>query len=118
MHDNNDLLLASFTKPWTHRRLWLLYSRHVHITSSKREPYHRVLYGQVDKMLVSTRAMQLDMQCYGPLPRARMGYLPLGVAVNVDGRDIGRAQAELSLPKDELSIGAFRGWSTAKASTY
>jgi hypothetical protein len=43
-------------------------------------------------MLVSTRAMQSDMQRYGPLPRARMGYLPLEVAVNVDGQDIGRAQ--------------------------
>jgi L-malate glycosyltransferase len=107
MHDNNDLLLASFAKRWTRRRPWLLYSRHLHITSSKRDPYHRVLYGQVDKMLATTRAMQSDMQRYVPLPRARTAYLPLGVAVNVDGRDIERARAELNLPKNELIIGAF-----------
>ncbi len=28
-----------------------------------------LLYGQVNKMLVSTRAMLADMQCCAPLPR-------------------------------------------------
>jgi len=107
IHDRRDLPLAAFAKRWSRRRPRLIYSRHLHITSGKRDPYHRLLYGQVDLMLATTRAMQSDIVRFVPLAPRRVRYLPLGVAVNVDEDDVACARRALALPAGEFNIGAF-----------
>jgi L-malate glycosyltransferase len=107
IHDRRDLPLAALAKRRSRRRPPLLYSRHLHLTRSKRDLYHRLQYTQVDLMLASTRTMQADCQRYLPLPLSRIQSLPLGVAVNVGAEDIERARMTLNLPSGELNIGAF-----------
>ena len=107
IHDRRDLPLAALAKRRSQRRPPLLYSRHLHLTRSKRDLYHRLQYAQVDLMLASTRIMQADCKRYLPLSPGRIQYLPLGVAVNVSAEDIERARITLDLPPGELAIGAF-----------
>lgn len=79
MHWNKDLNLAALAKLLSRRKPKLVYSRHMEITRSKKDLYHRFLYRQVDKMLVIARFVLDQAIRYLPLAREQITLLYLGV---------------------------------------
>lgn len=79
MHWNKDLNLAALAKALSRRKPKLVYSRHMEITRSKQDVYHRLLYGQVDRMLVISKFVLEQAVRYLPLPPDRVALLYLGV---------------------------------------
>jgi glycosyltransferase involved in cell wall biosynthesis len=79
MHWNKDLNLVALAKLFSRRKPKLVYSRHMEITRSKKDFYHRLLYGQVDQMLVISKFVLEQAIRYLPLSRERISLLYLGV---------------------------------------
>lgn len=82
MHWNKDLTLAVLAKCFSRRKPKLVYSRHMEITRSKKDIYHRALYSQVDCMLVNAKFVLEQAIRYLPMPRQKIKLLYLGVAAN------------------------------------
>lgn len=80
MHWNKDLNLAALAKSLSRRKPRLVYTRHMEITRSKLDLYHRMLYGQVDRLLVISKFVQEQAYCYLPLNRDKISLLYVGVA--------------------------------------
>lgn len=80
IHWNNDLNLAVLAKRFSQRKPKLVYSRHMAITRSKKDPLHRWFYSEVDCLIVVTKLMQQEAETYLPLPKSRIHQLYLGVA--------------------------------------
>jgi len=79
MHWNKDLNLAALAKKMSRRKPRLVYSRHMEITRPKKDFYHRLLYGQVDLMLVISRFVLEQARRYLPLAADKVSLLYLGV---------------------------------------
>lgn len=79
IHWNKDLNLAALARYLSRRQPKLVYSRHMEITRSKKDPYHRLLYSQVDLMLVISRFVLEQAVQYLPLPDDKILLLYLGV---------------------------------------
>lgn len=79
MHWNKDLNLAALARYLSRRKPRLVYSRHMEITRSKKDLYHRLLYSQVDLMLVISRFVLDQAVNYLPLCRDKIALLYLGV---------------------------------------
>ena len=79
MHWNKDLNLAALTKLLSRRKPKLVYSRHMEITRSKKDLYHRALYRQVDKMLAIACFVQEQANRFLPLTPDQVSLLYLGV---------------------------------------
>ena len=95
IHWNNDLNLAVLAKKFSARPVKLVYSRHMAITRSKKDPLHRGFYREVDYLLAVTKVMQRQAEAFLPLPTGRIGQLYLGVA------DAGDEPADLQSCFDE-----------------
>ena len=80
IHWNNDLNLAVLAKRFSKRTPRLVYSRHMAITRSKKDPLHRWFYREVDALIAVTRRIQQEAKTYLPLPDERIRQLYLGVA--------------------------------------
>ena len=80
IHWNNDLNLAALAKKFSRRRPRLIYSRHMAITRSKKDPLHRWIYHEVDRLIVITRRMQQEAEQYLPVAADKIIPLYLGVA--------------------------------------
>ena len=79
MHWNKDLNLAALSKFLSRRKPKLVYSRHMEITRSKKDLYHRALYSQVDRMLTIAKFVQDQALRFLPLAREKISLLYLGV---------------------------------------
>jgi glycosyltransferase involved in cell wall biosynthesis len=79
MHWNKDLNLAALAKRLSRRKPKLVYSRHMEITRSKKDAYHRALYCQVDKMLTIAKFVQEQAVRFLPLTAEQVSLLYLGV---------------------------------------
>jgi glycosyltransferase involved in cell wall biosynthesis len=77
-----DLPLAALAKGLCRRPVKLVHSRHMSITRPKRSPYHRWLYGALDKLIVLSELMQEEAGRYLPIPAAKIETLYLGVAAS------------------------------------
>lgn len=75
-----DLPLAALAKRLCRRPVKLVHSRHMSITRPKRNPYHRFVYGSLDKLIVLSRLMHEEARRYLPVAEARIETLYLGVA--------------------------------------
>lgn len=84
MHWNNDLNLAALARKFSRRKPKLVYSRHMAITRSKKDPLHRWFYREVDRLICVTRQMQKEAQRYLPLAAEQIRQLYLGVAEPAD----------------------------------
>lgn len=80
MHWNKDLNLAAMAKSLSRRKPKLIYSRHMEITRSKKDFYHRLLYRQVDMMLVIANFVLVQAVRFLPLSQEQIRLLYLGVA--------------------------------------
>lgn len=82
MHWNKDLNLAALAKALSRRKPRLVYSRHMEITRAKKDFYHRILYRQVDKMLVIAEFVLAQAVRFLPLRQDQISLLYLGVAAS------------------------------------
>jgi len=107
IHWNNDLNLAVLGKKLSRMKPKLVYSRHMAITHSKKDPLHRWFYREVDRMIVITRLMQQEAERYLPLPSVRISQLYLGVAnVNDTPADYQNCYGE-NFPRRQLNVALF-----------
>ena len=79
MHWNKDLPLAALAKALSRRKPKLVYTRHMEITRSKKDRYHRLLYRRVDKLLVISEFVLTQAIRYLPLRAEQVSLLYLGV---------------------------------------
>ncbi len=79
VHWGADLNLAVLAKRLSRRHPALVYSRHMRFIKSKRDPFHRWFYRQVDRLLVTTREMYEQALAHIPVPRERVYRLHYGV---------------------------------------
>jgi len=77
MHWGKDLPLAMLAKKWFSFRL--VYTRHMEITRSKKDFFHRIQYQAVDVFLTITEAMRQQAVRYLPLSEDKIRRLYLGV---------------------------------------
>jgi glycosyltransferase involved in cell wall biosynthesis len=75
-----DLNLASLGKYIAGKQVKLVYSRHMEITRSKKDLFHRWFYNQVDKILAVSRMVEENALMFLPLSRQNIELLYLGVA--------------------------------------
>jgi len=107
IHWNNDLNLAVLGKKFSKMKPRLVYSRHMAITRSKKDPLHRWFYHEVDRMIVITRLMQQEAETYLPLPADRISQLYLGVA-NVDDKPVDYQDCYgEGFPRRQLNVALF-----------
>ena len=83
MHWNKDLPLVTLAKSLSRRKPKLVYTRHMEITRSKKDLYHRLLYRQVDLMLVIAKFVLDQALRYLPLRSQQIALLYLGVEASV-----------------------------------
>ncbi len=109
MHWNKDLPLAAFAKSISKRKPSLVVSRHMQMTRSKQDIYHRFLYGQMDRMLGVTRALsESATKNLPPEDAYKSDYLYLGVKepehlLNED--EVSARRLELGIAADKFVIG-------------
>lgn len=75
-----DLNLASLGKYFSSKPVKLVYSRHMEITRSKKDLFHRWFYHQVDKILAVSKMVEENALTFLPLPKQSIELLYLGVA--------------------------------------
>lgn len=107
IHWNNDLNLAVLAKRFSRRDVRLVYSRHMAITRSKKDPLHRWFYRGVDRMITVTRRMQQEAQTHLPLPADRISQLYLGVAEVGDQPADYAACYDDDFPRRKLNLALF-----------
>jgi glycosyltransferase involved in cell wall biosynthesis len=107
IHWNNDLNLAVLAKRFSRRRPGLVYSRHMAITRSKKDPFHRWFYQQVDRLIVITHQMQKEAEQYLPLNPDQITRLYLGVAEVDESPAPEKDCFNDEFPRRKLNLGLF-----------
>lgn len=105
----NDLKLAALGKRLSKRKPALVYSRHMRIPGSKRDPYHRWIYQQVDCLIVTTKEMYAQATTNLPINPERVHQLYLGVQPfePVAGNKCHQFFRMLDLDRNRFSLGLF-----------
>ena len=105
----NDLKLAALANWLSKRKPALIYSRHMRIPESKRDPYHRWIYRQVDRLIVTTKEMYGQALTNLPIAPDRVFHLYLGVRPPepVESDQCTEFFRGTSLVRDRFSIGLF-----------
>ncbi len=81
IHWNRDLKLAVLAKLFSRRKVKLVYSRHMQITRSKKDPYHRMLYKQVDCLITHTKLSRREAVQFLPVAEHKIKLSYLGTSV-------------------------------------
>ncbi len=111
MHWNKDLPLASLAKRLSKKKPNLIVSRHMKMTRSKQDLYHRMIYSEMDLLLNVTR--ELSGVASRMLPSAdadKSDYLYLGVeapAKILDKNEITERRQQLDITDNKFVIGLF-----------
>lgn len=114
IHWGHDLPLASLVKRMCRRPLKLIYSRQMQITKSKRDPYHRLLYSQVDLFTAITRNLLEEARRYLPMRATDLGLLRYGISPAEATGDCTSFLAHSELKAEKFSIGCFSRLEYAK----
>jgi len=93
VHWRGDLALAALAKRLARRRVRLVYTRQMALTRPKFDPYHRLIYGQVDALVCITRQLAEDARRLLPLAPERVQTLYYGVPAPEAGALGTRCQA-------------------------
>ncbi|MEN8129194.1 MAG: glycosyltransferase family 4 protein [Pseudomonadota bacterium] len=107
LHWGYDLPLVTVVKRLCKRPVKLIYSRQMQITKSKRDPYHWLLYSQLDLFTAITRKLLKEAQQYLPMSPGKIDLLRYGITP-ADG--IGDCESFLrgmDLSPGWFSIGCF-----------
>lgn len=104
-----ELTLAVLARALARRPVRLVYTRHIAISRSKHDPYHRALYRRLDLVLAITRTMQEDARRHLPLPAERIQVLYHGVPAPVrpSPEECARVRAAASAPAQGFVVGLF-----------
>ncbi|NOR52238.1 MAG: glycosyltransferase [Gammaproteobacteria bacterium] len=109
MHWNKDLPLAAFAKHLSRRKPSLVVSRHMQMTRSKQDIYHRFLYGQMDRMLNVTKELsRIATKNLPPEDAHKSDYLYLGVKEPkhlLSKSELHTRRAELGINPDKFVVG-------------
>lgn len=106
MHWGKDLTLAALAKCFSRRKPRLMYTRHMGITRSKKNPYHRFLYGQVDQLLTTSKQMRKEALNYLPLEPNQVILCYLGVPpAKITKETEDAAQLFVTAKKHSFNIG-------------
>ncbi|WP_187260626.1 glycosyltransferase family 4 protein [Pontibacter beigongshangensis] len=79
MHYKKDLTLAVLAKILCRRSIKLIYTRHMHIANSKKDPWHRFFYQKIDVFVTITEQMRQEAVRTIPLPEKAIKRLYTGV---------------------------------------
>lgn len=79
LHWNKDLNLAVLAKVFAARNIKLVYSRHMDITRSKRDIFHRWFYRHVDLLLANSKLVTQNCNKFLPLAKENIQLLHIGV---------------------------------------
>ncbi len=111
IHWNKDLPLASLAKRLSKRKPRLVVSRHMKITRSKRDVYHRFMYNPIDLILNVTRTLaEVAVQKLPVTDAAKSHYLYLGVEAPrqlLDKTQIGQHREKLGIGREKFVVGVF-----------
>jgi glycosyltransferase involved in cell wall biosynthesis len=107
MHWNKDLNLAVLAKLFARRNIKLVYSRHMDITRSKRDLFHRFFYSRVDLVLTISKLVTADCRRFLPLPAEKVQLLYLGVAAPRSAHSDCQTFFNDSFKKRRLNIACF-----------
>jgi glycosyltransferase involved in cell wall biosynthesis len=110
MHWGHDLFLAALAKRLSKRPVKLVYTRQMALTRSKRDFYHRFLYGQIDLYLTITDKLSDQAHEFLPLPTERVSRLYYGV--EAPGAPLSPEQRQTmreawGVPDDAMLVGLF-----------
>lgn len=113
VHHNHDLPMAALAKYYCRRPVKLINHRHMAITSTKKDIYHRFIYQQIDMQLVITERLKADYQRFTPLTADKIKRLYYGV--NVPAQiDFEYLTREFKWPDDQFTVGLFGRISAGK----
>lgn len=107
MHWNKDLNLAVLAKLFARRNIKLVYSRHMDITRSKRDIFHRFFYSRVDLVLANSNLVTTDCRRFLPMPPENIQLLYLGVAAPESATPDCQIFFNNSFTKRKLNIACF-----------
>lgn len=105
MHWGQDLTLASMAKWFSRRPVKLIYTRQMEMVHSKKDPYHSLLYKQVDRFIVITRQLYDWAAKNLPLSSDKIALIYYGVP---DGTMENEALLETFRDKAGLSPKSFK----------
>ncbi len=111
VHWGKDLPLAALAKRFSTRSPRLVHTRHMQITRSKKDLYHRWLYRQVDVLLAITETMAAKVrQCLEEDASVRVYTLYHGVpapAAVITEQERHDLHSSWSVPEDAVLVGLF-----------
>lgn len=109
MHWGHDLSLAVLAKRLAKRRVKLVYTRQMALTRYKRDPYHRLLYREVDRFVTITQRLKAEAERFLPMPPGKIVHLYYGVPAPepLSAEECGAFFDEHSVRLDVFKIGVF-----------
>ena len=87
VHWKYDLALVALAKKFARRRIRLVHSRHMDMPGSKRDPYHRFIYGSVDLYHAVTHAVGRQAEANLGMPADRIVVIHPGARSEFDAGD-------------------------------
>lgn len=110
----HDLPLACAVKFLCRRSIKLIYSRHMRLTRHKKDPYHRLLYSQVDLFTAITNNLLKEAHQFLPMDGTKMALLRYGITPVPAVDDCKRFLEAHSLKPQSFTVGCFSRLEYAK----
>jgi len=111
MHWNKDLPLAALAKRISRKKPSLVISRHMRMSRSKRDIYHRMIYSEVDLLLNVTKQLsETTSRMLPPADAKKSDYLYLGVEAPkkvLDNNKITEHRKLLKIADNKFVVGLF-----------
>jgi len=107
MHWGHDLFLAALAKRLSKRPVKLVYTRQMALTRSKKDFYHRLLYGQIDLYLTITDKLAEQARGFLPLRPDQVQRLYYGVASrdSVTNEQHAALRKAMHIPEGAFAVG-------------
>jgi len=102
-HWKDDLPLAALARRAGGFRL--VFSRQMDLPGGKHDPYHRLLYGAIDRFHVITQRLATQARARLPLPASRITVIHPGVPPPPPAEDSAALRARHGIPEGALLVG-------------
>jgi glycosyltransferase involved in cell wall biosynthesis len=98
VHWKNDLALGALAKRLSRRRPSLVHTRQMSLPGKKFDPYHRFIYGSLDRFIAITQLIARQAELNLPMARERIRQISYGVHVPAVAPEVaGQIRASLDL---------------------
>lgn len=115
---NKDLPMAVLAKRFFAKdKVRLIYGRGTKATKPKRDPYHRLLFREVDLFIAVSRFLYENILLVYGVPESRVAYIHNGFDPGQFGAGSEKAASlrdDLDIPKDAFVFGQVANYGTAK----